>query len=56
MHLRNAPVKGMENLGYGKGYKYAHNYEGNVVEQDYLPEKMREQFIIVLQKMDMKQR
>ncbi len=41
MHLRNAPVKGMENLGYGKGYKYAHNYEGNVVEQDYLPEKMR---------------
>ena len=41
MHLRNAPVKGMENLGYGKGYKYAHNYEGNVVEQDYLPEEMR---------------
>jgi len=41
MHLRNAPVKGMENQGYGKGYKYAHDYKGNYVEQEYFPEEMR---------------
>jgi putative ATPase len=40
MHLRNAPVKGMEALGYGKDYKYAHNYAGNVVEQQYLPDEV----------------
>lgn len=40
MHLRNAPIKGMKDLGYGKGYKYAHDYEGNVVDQEYLPEEM----------------
>lgn len=37
MHLRNAPVKGMAELGYGEGYKYAHQYAGNIVEQAYLP-------------------
>ena len=37
MHLRNAPVKGMERLGYGKGYKYAHDYPGNIVRQEFLP-------------------
>lgn len=41
MHLRNAPVKGMKELGYGIGYKYAHDYPGNIVEQDYLPEEMK---------------
>ena len=41
MHLRNAPVKGMATLGYGQGYKYAHNYAGNIVDQDYLPEEVR---------------
>lgn len=40
MHLRNAPIKGMEELGYGKGYKYAHDYPGNIVRQEYLPEEM----------------
>lgn len=40
MHLRNAPVKGMERLGYGKGYKYAHDYPGNIVRQEYLPEEV----------------
>jgi len=40
MHLRNAPVKGMADLGYGEGYKYAHDYPGNYVEQEYLPRKM----------------
>jgi len=41
MHLRNAPAKGMEALGYKKGYKYAHDYPGNIVKQDYLPEELR---------------
>jgi putative ATPase len=40
MHLRNAPVKGMADLGYGNGYKYAHDYEGHIVDQQYLPDEM----------------
>ena len=40
MHIRNAEIKGMENFGYGEGYKYPHNYPGHVVEQQYLPDKM----------------
>lgn len=40
MHLRNAPVTGMEKQGYGKGYKYAHDYPGNIVKQEYLPEEI----------------
>jgi len=42
LHLRNAPTKLMKDLNYHKGYKYAHNYEGNYVEQDYLPEKIKD--------------
>ena len=42
MHLRNAPAKGMTNLGYGKGYKYAHDYEGNIVDQQYLPDEVKD--------------
>lgn len=41
MHLRNAPVQGMADLGYGKGYLYAHDFPGNIVDQEYLPEVMR---------------
>ena len=41
MHLRNAVTSGMKDLGYGKGYKYAHDYPGNYVEQQYLPEEMK---------------
>ncbi len=40
MHLRNAPAKGMADLGYGIGYKYAHDYEGHIVDQQYLPDEM----------------
>ena len=40
MHIRNAPVNGMEKLGYGKGYLYPHDFPGNYVEQQYLPDKM----------------
>jgi putative ATPase len=41
LHIRNAPTRLMKNLGYGKGYKYAHNYENHYVAQEYLPEKLR---------------
>ena len=40
MHIRNAPAKGMEELGYHQGYKYPHDYTGHIVEQQYLPDKM----------------
>ena len=40
MHIRNAPANGMEDLGYGVGYKYPHDYPGHFVEQQYLPDKM----------------
>lgn len=40
LHIRNAPTKLMKNMGYGKGYKYSHSYEGNFSEQDYLPEEI----------------
>ena len=42
LHLRNAPTKLMKQLGYGKEYKYAHSYDGNFVDQDFLPEKIKE--------------
>ena len=40
MHIRNAPVQKMEELGYSVGYRYPHDYPGHVVEQQYLPDKM----------------
>lgn len=40
MHIRNAPVEGMSDLGYGVGYKYPHDYPNHEVEQQYLPDKM----------------
>lgn len=40
MHLRNAPTKLMKELGYHKGYKYAHDYAGHYVEQQYLPDEL----------------
>jgi putative ATPase len=40
LHLRNAVTPLMRSLGYGKGYKYAHNYEGGVVEQQHLPDNL----------------
>jgi putative ATPase len=41
LHIRNVPTKLMKELGYGKDYKYAHAYENNFVEQDFLPEKVK---------------
>ena len=40
LHLRNAPTKLMAQLGYAKDYKYAHNYEGHFVEQQFLPDNL----------------
>lgn len=40
MHIRNSVAKGMEQFGYGEGYKYPHDYPHHVVEQQYLPDKM----------------
>ncbi|MDD5748466.1 MAG: replication-associated recombination protein A [Actinomycetota bacterium] len=41
LHIRNAPTGLMKKLGYGKGYKYAHNFPGHIVSQEHLPEKLR---------------
>ncbi|HEY5500128.1 MAG TPA: replication-associated recombination protein A [Bacteroidales bacterium] len=41
LHLRNAPTKLMKQLNYGKDYKYAHDFENNFVEQDFLPTKLK---------------
>ena len=40
LHLRNAPTKLMKDLGYHDGYKYAHAYEGNFVDLEYLPSEI----------------
>jgi len=41
LHLRNAPTPLMRKLGYGKDYKYAHDYEEHIVDQQHLPEELR---------------
>lgn len=40
LHLRNTPTKLMKELGYGDNYKYAHNYEGHFVNQEFFPEQL----------------
>ena len=40
LHLRNAPTKLMKDLDYGKNYKYSHDYEGNFVAQEFLPDEI----------------
>ena len=40
LHLRNAPTKLMKNLDYGKDYQYAHSYEGNFVDLEFLPDEI----------------
>ena len=40
MHIRNSVASGMEQFGYGEGYKYPHDYPGHVVEQQYFPDEM----------------
>lgn len=40
LSIRNAPTKLMKNMDYGKGYKYAHGYEGNFAEHEFMPDKI----------------
>ncbi len=41
LHIRNAPTGLMKKMGYGKNYKYAHSYEGNFTEQEFLPDALK---------------
>jgi len=41
LHLRNAPTKLMKELGYGEDYKYAHDYQNNFAEQEFLPDEIK---------------
>lgn len=41
LHLRNAPTSLMKNLGYGQQYKYAHDYPGNFIKQQFLPDSLQ---------------
>ncbi|TCO09133.1 replication-associated recombination protein A [Natronoflexus pectinivorans] len=45
LHLRNAPTKLMKKMDYGKEYKYAHDYENNFVEQEFMPKQIKEKRI-----------
>lgn len=40
LHLRNAPTKLMSEAGYGKDYRYAHDYQGSFVEQEFMPDSL----------------
>ena len=40
LHIRNAPTKLMKEIGYGNNYKYAHDYEGNFVPQEFMPQEL----------------
>ena len=41
LHIRNAPTKLMKEVGYGKGYQYAHDLEEKVADMDCLPDKLK---------------
>ena len=41
LHIRNAPTKLMKDIGYGDGYKYAHDYDNNFAEQEFLPDAIK---------------
>ena len=41
LNIRNAPTKLMKDIGYGKDYKYAHSYEGNFTQEEFLPEEIK---------------
>ena len=45
LDIRNAPTKLMKDLGYGENYKYAHNYEGNFIKAEFLPDEIRNTII-----------
>jgi len=41
LHLRNAPTKLMKDLNYGAAYQYAHNYPDNFIDQEFLPDEIK---------------
>jgi putative ATPase len=43
LHIRNAPTKLMKEWGYGKGYQYAHDFQGGIVNQQHLPDQLKNQ-------------
>jgi len=45
LHIRNAPTKLMKDLGYGDNYKYAHSYEGNFVQDNFLPDNIKDKIL-----------
>ena len=45
LNIRNAPTKLMKDLGYGDNYKYAHSYEGNFVQESFLPESIKDKIL-----------
>lgn len=45
LHLRNAPTKLMKQLDYGKNYRYAHDFEGNFIEQQFMPDQIQHEII-----------
>lgn len=45
LHIRNAPTKLMKDIGYGKDYKYAHNYKNNFIQDNFMPETLKENII-----------
>ena len=50
LHIRNAPTKLMKDIGYGKDYKYAHSYEGNFVQDNFLPKDIVGEILYAPQK------
>jgi putative ATPase len=48
MKLRNAPTKLMRDTGYGAGYRYPHEFEGNYVPEEYLPDALRGEAVVKL--------
>ena len=48
IHLRNAPTKLMENIGYGKKYQYSHDYDNHFSNQDYFPETFDEPYVFYI--------
>jgi putative ATPase len=49
LQLRNAPTNLMKDLGYGKEYKYAHDYQGNFIEDNFLPKELKSTKIYIPQ-------
>lgn len=56
LHLRNAPTTLMKKLDYGKEYKYAHDFQGHFVRQEYMPEELKERSFWIPQSMPAEQR